>query len=316
MPEHVPVLYQEVLEALEVRPGGAYIDATVGAGGHSAGILAAGSPDGRVLALDRDARAVETARTRLASFGDRVTVIHSSFSSLADTVSRYRFGPADGILFDLGLSSLQLADASRGFAFTLDGPLDMRFDRSEEGPTAAEMVNSLPVEELTDILQRYGEERQAWRIAKAIVAARPYRTTGDLVSTIEGAVRRRGHIHPATRTFQALRIAVNAELDALESALPQAVQVLAPAGRLVVISFHSLEDRIVKRFVRRESTDCICPIEAPMCVCDHRATLRTVTSRPIRPSEREVEANPRARSARMRVAERVGWSDATLREAG
>jgi 16S rRNA (cytosine1402-N4)-methyltransferase len=208
-------------------------------------------------------------------------------------------------LFDLGLSSLQLADPARGFSFMGDGPLDMRYDPTGEGVTAATLVNQLPPEELEKLLIRYGEEGRARRIAEAIVAARPLYTTAELARVIERAVGRRGRIHPATRTFQALRIAVNNELAALEVALPQAAELLRPGGRLVVISFHSLEDRVVKQFLRRESRDCICPPETPVCTCRHKATLRLVTRKPIVPTAGEVADNPRARSARMRVAERV-----------
>jgi 16S rRNA (cytosine1402-N4)-methyltransferase len=320
---HIPVLFQAVLDGLRVRPGGRYIDATVGGGGHAAGILEASSPDGSLLGLDRDPAAVEMAYARLASYaglcrecdstesaevpaGRRVVLLHGSFSRLAEIARACRFVPADGILFDLGISSLQLADPTRGFAFMGDGPLDMRFDPTEDGYTAAALVNHLPLEELTALLYRYGEEKQARRIAEAIVAVRPLHTTKELVAVVEGAVGRRGRIHPATRTFQALRIAVNDELAALETVLPQTVEVLAPGGRLVVISFHSLEDRLVKRFLRRESRDCICPPEVPVCTCDHRATLRLVTRKPVRPTAEEIAANPRARSARLRVAERRG----------
>jgi 16S rRNA (cytosine1402-N4)-methyltransferase len=232
--------------------------------------------------------------------------VHSSFTRLVEVADAYHFVPADGILFDLGLSSLQLADPARGFAFMADGPLDMRFDPTEGGPTAAALVNRLSPEEMATLLYRYGEERHARRIAEAIVAARPLHTTKELAATVEQVVRRRGRIHPATRTFQALRIAVNEELAALEAVLPQAVEILATGGRLAVISFHSLEDRRVKRFLRRESRDCICPPELPICTCDHRATLRLIARKPIRPSVDEIAANPRARSARLRVAERTG----------
>ena len=303
---HIPVLFQAVLDGLQVRPDGRYIDATVGGGGHAAGILASSSPDGRLLGLDRDPAAVEIARTRLSPFGKHATLIHGSFVRLGELARSHSFFPADGILFDLGLSSLQLADPTRGFAFRADGPLDMRFDQTTGGPTVADLVNELSAEELATLLYRYGEERQARRVAEAIVTARPLRTTKELASVVEMVVGRRGRIHPATRTFQALRIAVNDELAALEAALPQAVEVLVPGGRLAVISFHSLEDRLVKRFMRRESRDCICPPEAPVCTCDHRATLRLVTRKPVRPAEGEVAANPRSRSARLRVAERVG----------
>lgn len=303
---HVPVLFQEVLEGLRVRPGGRYVDATVGGGGHAAGILAASAPDGRLLGLDRDPAALEVAAERLAPYGERATLVHASFGRVAEAARSRSFVPADGVVFDLGLSSLQLADPSRGFAFMEDGPLDMRFDPTEERRTAVALVNELAEEELAELLYRYGEERRARSIAEAIVAARPIHTTGELASVVEGVVKRRGRIHPATRTFQALRIAVNDELAELEAALPQAVEILAPGGRLAVISFHSLEDRLVKRFMRRESRDCICPPEIPVCVCDHRATLRLVARKPLRPTTKEIAANPRARSARLRLAERRG----------
>jgi 16S rRNA (cytosine1402-N4)-methyltransferase len=210
-------------------------------------------------------------------------------------------------LFDLGLSSLQLADDERGFSFMADGPLDMRFDRTSGGPTAADLVNNLSTEALADVLYEHGEETQSRRIARAVVEARPIHTTQDLVEVIEGAVgRRRGRLHPATLTFQALRIAVNEELETLKAALPQAVELLAAGGRLVVIAFHSLEDRIVKRFMRRESKDCICPRELPICTCGHEASLDVITRKPIRPAEEEVAVNPRSRSARLRIAERKG----------
>jgi 16S rRNA (cytosine1402-N4)-methyltransferase len=232
-------------------------------------------------------------------------LVHGSFTRLAEIAEAYGFIPADGVLFDLGLSSLQLADPSRGFAFMADGPLDMRFDPTMDGPTAATLVNRLSPEEIAALLYRYGEERHARRIAEAIVAARPLHTTRELAAVVKQVAGRRGRIHPATRTFQALRIAVNEEIDALEAALPQAVEILAVGGRLAAISFHSLEDRVVKRFLRRESRDCICPPELPMCTCDHRATVRSITRKPIWPAADEVAANPRARSARLRVAERI-----------
>jgi len=279
--------------------------------------LAASSPDGRLLGLDQDPAAVKAARARLVSYAGQRVFVHASFSRLAGIARACGFIAADGVLFDLGLSSLQLADPTRGFAFTADGPLDMRFDPVAGGLTAADLVNELPAEELAALLYRYGEERQSRHIAQAIVAARPLHTTMKLAAVVERAIApplvggagggqgRRRRIHPATRTFQALRIAVNDELAALEAALPQAVEILAPGGRLAVISFHSLEDRLVKDFLRRESRDCICPPEAPACTCDHRATLRLVTRKPIRPTEEEIAANPRARSARLRVAERL-----------
>jgi len=257
-----------------------------------------------LLGLDLDPNALAVAGQRLAPFGERATLRRGSFAQLAALAAD--FAPADGILFDLGLSSLQLADPSRGFSFSHPGPLDMRFDPDAGGPTAADLVNGLSVEELTQILYRYGEERQAKRIAEAIAAARPLETTEQLAEVVAAAVgRRRGRIHPATRTFQALRIAVNDELSVLQVALPQAVDLLKPGGRLVVISFHSLEDRIVKRFLRQESKDCICPPEVPVCICEHRARLRVLTRKPLRPGPEEVARNPRARSARLRAAERL-----------
>ena len=303
---HIPVLFQAVLSGLRVKPGGEYIDATIGGGGHAAGILAASSPDGRLLGLDRDPAAVEIARDRLTSYAGRVTFVHSSFALLEDVARARDFAPVDGVLFDLGFSSLQLSDPVRGFAFKADGPLDMRFDPTGGGPTAAELVNYLSLEDLKELLYRYGEEARAHRVVEAILAARPLHTTQQLAAVVRAAVgvSRRERIHPATRTFQALRIAVNDELDALEAALPQAVEILAPGGRLVVIGFHSLEDRLVKRFMRRESRDCICSSEMPVCTCEHRATLHLVGRKPNRPTEEEVDANPRARSARLRVAER------------
>jgi 16S rRNA (cytosine1402-N4)-methyltransferase len=244
-------------------------------------------------------------RERLAPFGQRVVLVQSSFRDLEAVARRHHFSPADGVLLDLGLSSYQLAAPERGFSFLRDGPLDMRFDPSQ-GRTAADLVNQLPTEELADLLYRYGEETSSRRIAEAIVAARPLATTGQLAEVIAQAVgRRKKHLHPATKSFQALRIAVNDELDALEMALPQAVRVLKPGGRLAVISFHSLEDRLVKRFLRQEAQDCICPTEQPVCTCGHRATLRVVTRRPVQPDESEIKQNPRARSARLRVAEKL-----------
>lgn len=303
---HVPVLLSAVLEGLRPRSGMSFIDATLGAGGHAAALLEASAPDGRLLGFDRDAAALEVARRRLARFGDRVRVVHASYAQIGRLAPAHGFEAVDGILFDLGLSSLQLDDPARGFSFRFDAPLDMRFD-PRHGITAAELVNELPEERLAALLREYGEERHARRIARAIVAARPVRTTGRLAEVVARAVPRARHerIHPATRTFQALRIAVNEELEALERALPQAVELLRPGGRLAVISFHSLEDRIVKRFMRREAQDCLCPPEQLVCTCEHVARLRVITRKPIMATEEEIAANPRARSARLRLAERV-----------
>lgn len=305
--DHIPVLPDEVISGLRVEPGSRIIDATVGGGGHAAEILAASAPDGRLLGLDRDPAALEVARERLAPYEGRFELVHASFADLREVAEAHSFVPVEGILFDLGLSSLQLGDAERGFSFMSEGPLDMRFDPTSGGPTAADLVNTLSAEALADILYEYGEERQSRRIAKAIVEARPIHTTGELTDVIAEEVgRRRGRLHPATLTFQALRIAVNEELTALKAALPQAVEILEAGGRMAVIAFHSLEDRIVKRFMRRESKDCICPRELPICTCDHEATLNVMTKKPIRPTEEEVAVNPRSRSARLRIAERKG----------
>ncbi|MFQ5854498.1 MAG: 16S rRNA (cytosine(1402)-N(4))-methyltransferase RsmH [Anaerolineae bacterium] len=308
-PPHVPVLYDEVLEWLAPTSTGYYIDGTVGAGGHAWGILEASTPNGQLLGVDADREALEIARERLAGFGDRAVLVHANFDTLGTVAPAHGFDAADGILLDLGLSSMQLADATRGFSFREEGPLDMRFD-PQQARTAADLVNTLPADKLADILWRYGEERYARRIARGIVAQRPLNTTHDLVAIIERAVPGRWRVHPATRTFQALRIATNDELGALERALPQAADLLKPDGRLAIISFHSLEDRIVKQFFRESERDCICPPELPACVCGHEPTLRVLTRKPITPSADEIGRNPRSRSAKLRVAARVGRSKA------
>lgn len=301
---HVSVLYKEVLAWLQPRPGGRYIDATLGAGGHASGILAASDPNGRLLGLDADPEAIAFADEILQPFGDRAVLRAANARRLKDIALPLGFGRADGVLLDLGLSSRQLADADRGFSFSQDGPLDMRMTCSQ-GQTAADLVNRLPEADLADLLWRYGEERNSRRIAKAIVAARPLSATGQLADLVAQTVGRREKIHPATRTFQALRIAVNDELEALGEALPQARDLLRPGGRLAVIAFHSLEDRLVKRFYQRESRDCVCPPRVPVCVCEHQATLKVLTPKPVRPTDDEVARNPRSRSARLRVAERL-----------
>ena len=311
--QHVPVLLKETLQALAVRPGGRYIDGTLGGGGHAIEILRASAPDGMLLALDADAAAVARASRWLEPEGSsaRVVLVHSSFADLGRVAREHGFGAVDGIVFDLGLSSDQLADETRGFSFTSIG-LDMRFDPTS-GQSASSLVNELSAQELADLLYRNGEERASRRIARAIVAARPIesaRQLADVVAQVMGprpssGGGRRSKIHPATRTFQALRIAANDELGALESVLPQAVELLRPSGRLAVITFHSLEDRIVKNYFRQESRDCICPPGQPVCRCGHRATLKTVKAKPVQPSAGEVAANPRARSAKLRAVERL-----------
>jgi 16S rRNA (cytosine1402-N4)-methyltransferase len=301
---HEPVLYQNVLAALRPAPGKRFIDATVGGGGHAWGILDASSPDGQLLGVDADPEALQMARDRLAAFGSRVTLVQGNFVRLEEIARQSGVYPVHGVLFDLGISSIQLSVAARGFSLQRDGPLDMRMDPNQER-TAADLVNDLPAGELADLLWRYGEERYARRIARAIAAARPLTTTGELARLVARTVGRRERIHPATRTFQALRIAVNGELDALEAVLPQAVRALAPGGRLVVIAFHSLEDRLVKTFFRQEARDCICPPQVPVCSCGHEASLQIVTRRPVVPSATEEARNPRSRSAKLRVAEKL-----------
>jgi len=302
---HTPVLFQEVLSLLQISSGSRIIDGTVGAAGHAYGILSASSPDGELLGLDRDAAALAIARERLTGFGTRAILRYGSFDEILDHAAEIGWKTVQGVLLDLGVSSMQLADPDRGFSFREDGPLDMRFDLNQE-LQAADLVNELPMEALADVIHHYGEEPKSYRIAKAIVQARPLTSTrhlADVVARVAGHKSRR--IHPATRTFQALRIAVNDELDTLQSGLAQAIQVLEPGGRLAVISFHSLEDRIVKRTFKRESQKCVCPPEQPICTCDGRQTVRIITKRPISPTEEEVSDNPRARSARLRVAEKV-----------
>lgn len=310
-PAHRPVLYQEIIHALRPSRGGYYVDGTLGAGGHAWGILDASQPDGRLLGLDVDPQALALARERLAAFGDRAVIRQASYTTLSAQLAELGWPPVDGILLDLGLSSMQLDTAERGFSFQTDAPLDMRFDPTNP-LRASDLVNAWTEKELAQVLYKYGEEERGARIARAIVQARPIQTTrelADLVARAAGGGRARsGHgkqVHPATKTFQALRIAVNGELEAIESVLPQAVAALAPGGRLAVIAFHSLEDRIVKQFFRLESRDCICPPRQPVCTCGHTASIIEIARRPVSPSEAEIAQNPRSRSARLRVAERI-----------
>ncbi len=309
---HLPVLAEEVMSMLAPAPGSLQIDATVGGGGHTERILEATDPDGRLLGLDADGAAIARVDGRLRRrFGDRLVLRRANFRDLRTVAPEAGFGAVDGLLFDLGLSSFQLADADRGFGFRTGGPLDMRFDTSR-GMPAAELLATLSAQELTALFKRFGEEPQAGRIARAIVAARataPVRTAEDLAALVErvapGNPRIRRRTHPATRVFQALRIAVNAELDALQEGLSAAVDLLRPGGRLVVLSYHSLEDRIVKRFIAGERRGCVCPPEVPVCVCGRNPRLRLVTHPSLTPSVDEIAANPRARSARLRAAERL-----------
>jgi len=291
----------EVIEALAPRSGGRYVDCTLGDGGHAQAILERSEPEGRLLGMDADPEAIEIARRRLASWGRRVILVHSNFERIGTVLQENQFGPVDGIIVDLGWSSRQMKDARRGFSFQQDGPLDMRYD-PERGRPAGEWINSLDERELADLIWRYGEDRQARRIARAIVAHRPLCRTRELAELIERTVGRREKIHPATRTFQALRIVANDELGVLERTLEQLPALLAPGGVLAVISFHSLEDRIVKRFLRREAAGCVCPPEAPVCTCGGRPRLEVKPRKAISPTAGEIAANPRARSARLRVA--------------
>lgn len=302
---HTPVLYQQVLSALQPGAGSRHIDGTVGAGGHAAGILQASLPDGELLGLDRDPSALALARSHLARFGGRVHLAHRSFAEMHLAAAALPWATVSGVLLDLGLSSMQVDDPARGFAFRLEGPLDMRFDPGQP-TTAADLVNETSEAELADLLWRFGEEPRSRQVAHRIVLARPLATTTELAQVVARTARRgRPGMHPATRVFQALRIAVNGELEALQEGLKQAHALVAPGGRIAVIAFHSLEDRIVKEFFRRESRDCICPPGQPVCTCGHRATLRILTRKPVEPDEAEVRANPRARSAKLRVAERL-----------
>lgn len=311
---HTPVLLSEVLEGLAVRPGGAYIDGTTGAGGHALAVLER-AENVRLLGLDVDPMALEIASERLRPYIVRgqAVLVRSNFERLDEVAQEQGFAPASGVLLDLGVSSMQLDRPERGFSFRAEGPLDMRLDPGE-AVTAADLVNTLPEGELADLIYKYGEEPASRRIARRIVEARqrePITTTAHLEAVVYAAVggrtagRTRSAIHPATRTFQALRIAVNRELEVLETGLAAAVKVLEPGGRLAVISFHSLEDRIVKLFVRQEQKGCVCPPELPACICGRKPTLRAVNKKPIEASEDESRSNPRSRSARLRIAERI-----------
>lgn len=302
---HLPVLYQEIIHALSPHSPGRYVDATVGAGGHAWGILNASHPQGLLLGLDLDPQALEIASQRLSAFESRVTLRQASYTTLTHQLTDLGWESVDGIVIDLGVSSMQIDTPERGFSFLADGPLDMRF--SPQQPTsAADLVNTLPENDLADLIYRYGEEKLSRRIARAIVQARPLHTTAELAELVlRAAGGRRGRIHPATRTFQALRIAVNQELQAVEEFLPQAIQALAPGGRLAVISFHSLEDRIVKQYFRQESRDCICPPDQPVCTCGHKASVLDLTRHPIEATSEEASTNPRARSAKLRIVEKL-----------
>ncbi len=306
--DHVPVLLDEVIQGLAVRPGGRYIDGTLGGGGHTAALLEHSAPDGRVLGLDADPAAIRRVQERLreAIQAGRLVVVQSPFEKLGQVARSQGFHPVDGVLLDLGLSSFQLGAAERGFAFSEEGPLDMRFDPAQE-ISAADIVNRWSEKDLADLIYRYGEERRSRRIARAIVAHRPLHTTQELARVIEQAVggRRGERIHPATRTFQALRIAVNDELGQLERVLPQILDLLKPGGRVAVISFHSLEDRIVKQWMRQEAQAYTPDPTHPTGGRSRTPRLRLLTRRPIVAGDDEIARNPRSRSAKLRLAEKV-----------
>ena len=302
-------MLEECLEALAIRPGGTYLDGTLGRAGHSLEILRR-LKGGRLIGIDRDMTAIEAARERLAEYKDHVTLVHGNFCDLGEILSSLHVDKVDGMLFDLGVSSPQLDEAQRGFSYMHDAPLDMRMDTSAV-LDARQVVNTWSGEELRRILYEYGEERYAPQIARAIVRRReerPLETTGELVEVIRSAMPAqalREKQHPAKRSFQAIRIAVNGELDALAPMLRSAAEGLKPGGRLAVITFHSLEDRIVKQTMRELATGCICPPEFPVCVCGRKPKLKLVTRKPIVSGAAELEENPRARSAKLRVAERT-----------
>ena len=311
-PTHVPVMADEVVEMLAPAAGSRHVDATLGGGGHAQRILEASDPDGRLLGLDADGAAIARVRARLEPrFGDRLHLRQANFRDLATVAPEEGFDAIDGCLLDLGLSSFQLGDEERGFGFRTGGPLDMRFDTSR-GVPAADLIASLDAAELTALFRRYGEEPFAGRIARAVVETRrstPIRTAEELAALVARVAPSRApgrrRVHPATRIFQALRIAVNEELDALQDGLAAALDLLRPGGRLVVLSYHSLEDRIVKRFLQAERRGCSCPVEAPVCVCGRQPRLRLLSPKGIVPTDAEITANPRARSARLRAAERI-----------
>jgi 16S rRNA (cytosine1402-N4)-methyltransferase len=314
---HLPVLVDEVIASLAIRAGSSAADCTVGGGGHAARILETSSPDGRLLGIDADQAAIMEAHRTLERFGDRVSLRQANFEQLLDVATDTGFVPLDAALFDLGLSSYQLDTPTRGFSFVADAPPDMRFDEAT-GLSALELIDRSSQRELAGILATFGEERHAGRLAKAILAARAEGrlvTAADLAAVVAAASPRPrrgdpGRIHPATRTFQALRIAVNRELEVLGAGLAGALAALRPGGRLAVISYHSLEDRIVKRFIARESRDCVEEPLPPVCTCGHRAQLRPISKGVIRPTADEVGRNRRARSAKLRVAEKLAGASA------
>ena len=308
--QHKPVMLNEVIDSLKIRPEGTYVDGTLGGAGHSSQIARRLSGEGRLFGFDQDAAAIEAAAKRLKPYKDRVSIIRSNYSEMRERLSELGVRSADGILLDLGVSSYQLDDAQRGFSYRADAPLDMRMDQRQK-LSAREVVNGYSIEELTRVIREYGEERFARNIAKHITAERekkPIETTGELISIIKAAIpakAREGGGHPAKRTFQAIRIEVNRELDVLSDSLDGMIDLLADGGRICVITFHSLEDRIVKEVFRRNENPCTCPPEFPVCVCGKKSKGHVITRKPIIPSVEETEENPRSKSAKLRVFERT-----------
>ena len=293
------------MEALRAQPGGRFIDCTIGSGGHAAAILKSILPQGKLLGIDADPEAIRANKARFNNYSETINLVNDNFANLKTICSKYKFYPVAGILFDLGVSSRQLDTAQRGFSFRREAPLDMRFG-SEQRLTAADIINTFPEQELAHIIKEYGEERHSRRIAQHIVQNRSITSTVQLAQVVEQSLgRKHTKIHPATKTFMALRIAVNKELDNLKTALKQTIGLLRFQGRLVVISYHSLEDRIVKEFMRHEASNCICPPETIVCRCGHVPTLKLISRKVIRPTSLEIESNPRSRSAKMRIAERL-----------
>lgn len=310
MNEHVPVMMQEVIKYLDLAADQQMVDCTVGGGGHAARLLRETAPDGMLLGLDWDQEALTVAQEALTPCRDRVTLVAASYTQIQEVVTEQQFGPVYGVLCDLGLSSNQLADIKRGFSFKSHGKLDMRFDEGR-GETAYEMLMTYPAADLIRIFKEYGEERLAVNITRQIVEKRKeIEITGEVLREIceqqyKRAYRRPSATHPATRVWQALRIAVNNEFENIREFLPKAIEVLEPGGRLVVITFHSLEDRIVKQYFKKEATDCLCPPESPVCQCGHTATIKLITGKAVKPDKEEVKANPRARSALLRAVEKL-----------
>jgi 16S rRNA (cytosine1402-N4)-methyltransferase len=302
---HTPVLAREILDLLELKSGDHCVDATLGDGGHTSLLLNATAPNGRVLGIDADIEGLNRARSRLSSFGKRVQIANDNFTNMGKLVNEYNFHPISAILFDLGLSSYQLDQASRGFSFR-DNNLDMRL-QSNQVLQAADIVNSYSEKDLEQLLITYGEEPHARRITRTIIRHRPISSAWELAQVIERAVPRRGRrTHPATKSFQAIRIRVNNDLKNLETSLYEAMNTLKQGGRLAVIAYHSLEDRMVKLFYRKESQDCVCPSEQLECICEHKAKLHVLNKKIVRPTDEEIELNPRSRSARLRVAMTLG----------